>query len=294
MILITGSTGFVGTHLVRGLAEAGHKVRALVRDPASAGKFAGLDVETAAGDVGNPDSLVTAARGCDAVIHLVGIIQPGPGYTFRSVHVEGTRNVLEAAKRAGTVRQFIYQSALGTRPDAPTEYFRTKHEAEKLTKVSGLEYTITRPSIIYGKGDGFTTKLIEIIKLSPVVPVIGTGRTLFQPVYVGDLVQAFLKIIYNEGYFGRTLEICGPGTLSFDEIVESLMGALGSRKVSVHVPLSLVRPAAFVMERLLPKPPVTTDQLKMLDEDNVCRLNALEEMGIRPVPFREGLAKFIK
>ncbi len=107
------------------------------------------------------------SQGCEAVIHLVGIIQPGPGYSFKSVHVEGTRNVVEAAKAAGTVRHFIYQSALGTGPDAKGGYYETKYAAEGLTKASGIEYTITRPSIIFGKGDGFTAKMVQLIRQIP-------------------------------------------------------------------------------------------------------------------------------
>ncbi len=122
-----------------------------------------------------------AADGCDAVIHLVGIIQPGPGYSFKSIHVDGTNNTVEAAKAAGTVKHFVYQSALGTRPDAVAEHHRTKYQAEEITKASGIPYTITRPSIIFGKGDGFTTRMTEVIRGAPVVPILGDGKGLVLP-----------------------------------------------------------------------------------------------------------------
>ena len=295
MILVTGATGFVGSHLVGALAKAGHKVRALVRGGGSAGtrNIAMEGVEIAYGDVGDLNSLNAAAEGCDCVIHLVGIIQPGPGYTFESIHVEGTRNVIDAAAAAGSVRHFIYQSALGTRKGAQSGYHRTKYLAEEMTKASGLNYTITRPSIIYGEGDGFTKRLRDVIKLMPVVPIIGPGKGRLQPIFIDDLVEVFLRIAGKAAYFGRTLELGGPEKLTFDEIVAQLKTALGSNKPTVHFPIPLVRPVVKFMEALLPRPPVTEDQLVMLQEDNICSMNDLMDLGIRPVKFAEGLSYFL-
>lgn len=293
MILVTGASGFVGSHLVKGLSEAGHSVRAMVRRPGEVERIKGERIEAAIGDVGNPESLLSAVRGCEAVIHLVGIIQPGPGYSFKSVHVDGTKNVIEAAKAAGTVRHFIYQSALGTGPDAKGGYYETKYAAEGLTKASGLEYTITRPSIIFGKGDGFTARMVQLVNQMPVVPVVGSGTVKLQPVYIDDLVEVFKRIILNPGFYGKTLEVGGPEQLTFNEIMDDIKGALGSKKPTVHVPLCLVRSAAAVMERLLPHPPVTNEQLDMLQKDNVCDTGALEGLGISPTPFKAGLKKFL-
>lgn len=293
MILVTGASGFVGSHLVKGLSEAGHFVRAFIRRPDEAGRIQGERIETAIGDVGDPESLLDAVQGCEAVIHLVGIIQPGPGYSFKSVHVEGTRNVLEAARAAGTVKHFIYQSALGTGPDAKGGYFETKYAAEGLTKESGLEYTITRPSIIFGKRDGFTAKMVQLVNQMPLVPVVGRGTVRLQPVYIDDLVEVFKKITLNPGYYGKTLEVGGPEQLTFNEIIHDIKEALGSKKPTVHVPLCLVRPAASVMERLLPHPPVTNEQLDMLQKDNVCDTGSLGAFGIKPTTFKAGLKKFL-
>lgn len=294
MILVTGAAGFVGSHLVKGLVKAGHEVRALVRDLESAAGIKGRNVNLFVGDVTEPDSLTGVAEGCDAVIHLVGIIQPGPGYTFQSIHQEGTQNIIDAVRESWSVRHFIYQSALGTRKGAVSEYHRTKYIAEELTRGSGLNYTITRPSIIFGKGDGFTTRLTQVIRLAPVVPVIGPGKGLLQPVYIEDLVKVFVGIVGNPDYYGMTLEVGGPEELTFDEVVEDLRSALHSVKPVIHVPTALMRPAAALMERILPHPPVTLDQLIMLDEDNITSENAVYEFVEKPVSYREGLKKFLK
>ncbi|MHB8173752.1 MAG: complex I NDUFA9 subunit family protein, partial [Nitrospirota bacterium] len=316
MILVTGATGFVGSHLVKRLASSGVAVRALVRNREKARKLftappstnAGHgahgvpgasrptietgdallpNIELATGDVGDLESLVRAAEGCEAVVHLVGIIQPAQGQSFRSIHVEGTKNVLEAAKTAGTVRHFVYQSALGTRPNARSEYHKTKYMAEELTRSSGLNWTITRPSIIYGPGDEFTLRMKSLMELPlPFVPLLGSGKGLFQPVYIDDLAEALARITGEPKYYGKVAELCGPRRLTLDEVVRKIAAAIGKKKSLAHMPILFASPAVMAMEKLLPKPPVTLDQLLMLQEDNVCTANFMDELGIKPVDFR--------
>lgn len=292
MILVTGASGFVGSHLVNKLAARGTSVRALIRNPDKAGRLP-EGVEAARGDISDRESLVRAASGCEAVIHLVGIIQEGPGYTFRSVHVEGTGNMLAAAKEAGTVRHFIYQSSLGTSKDAKGGYFRTKYQAEELVKASGLDYTVTRPSIIYGPGGDFITKMVQLFRQGPVVPIIGSGEGRLQPVFIDDLTEAIAKVVLNPEYFGRTLELGGPEQLTFNQIMEQIKAALGSRKGFVHLPLSMMLPVVSAMEKFMPNPPVTTDQIAMLQRDNVCSLDDMKALGITPVRFADGLKTFL-
>ena len=160
MILVTGGMGFVGSHLIRQMRKQGLHVRALVRNPEKAKELKELKVELIPGDIADRDALDDAAAGVERVIHLVGIIQEAHGATFQGVHVEGTRNLIAAAKKAG-VRHFLYQSALGTRPAAKSEYHRTKWQAEELVRASGIPFTILRPSLIYGPGDQFTLRLAE-------------------------------------------------------------------------------------------------------------------------------------
>ena len=293
MILVTGANGFVGRHLVERLRKDGIAVRALVRDPSRAQKLRDLGAEVAAGDVSDPVSLETAAAGCDRVIHLVGIIQEGRGFTFRSIHVDGTRNVLAAAKKAG-VKQFFHQSALGTRENARSEYHRTKWDAEQLVGASGLPYTILRPSLIYGPGDLFTIRLAEMIKLAPVLPVIGSGRSKVQPIFIGDVTACIARAVMDDRFLNKAFEIGGPEQLTYEEVTKAIAAVLGVKRSTVHMPMFFMRTMAKVAETVLPKPPLTTDQLIMLQEDNVCDLKDIREaFGIEPVKFREGLAKFL-
>jgi len=293
MILVTGATGFVGGHLVKRLRQEGFKVRAVVRTPAKAGALKDLGVEVVPGDIDDRASLEAAAKGCDRIIHLVGIIQEGRGFTFRSVHIEGTGHVLDAAKKAG-IRHVVYQSALGTRENAKSEYHRTKWEAEKLVRASGIPYTILRPSLIYGPGDLFTIRISEMIKLSPVLPVIGSGRSKIQPIYIEDVTSCIVKIAAGDPHLGKTYEIGGPDELTYEEVTKAIAAAMGVDRPVVHMPLLFMRTMAKVAEAILPKPPVTTDQLIMLQEDNVCSLRDIREVfGIEPVGFREGLSRFL-
>jgi uncharacterized protein YbjT (DUF2867 family) len=293
MILVTGATGFVGSNLVRRLRHDDVAVRALVRNPAKGQALKDIGVDIAEGDVSDKASLEKAVAGCERVVHLVGIIQETPGATFRTVHVDGTRNVLDAAQKAG-VRQVFYQSALGTRPGAKSMYHRTKWEAEELVRAGTIPYTILRPSIIYGPGDRFTMRLSDMIKRSPVLPVIGTGRSRVQPLYIDDEVSCIVKAITGDAFLNEMYEIGGPDQLTYEEVTVAIADALGIYRPTLHMPLFLVRNAARLLESVLPVPPVTTDQLIMFQEDNVCSMRDIHDaFGIKPIKFREGLKKFI-
>ena len=294
MILVTGGTGFIGTHLIRRMRQEGLSVRAVVRSPGKAQALKDIGVDVVPGDISDKASLENAAVGVERVVHLVGIIQEAPGVTFKGVHVEGTANLVDAAKKAG-VRHFCYQSALGTRAGAASAYHRTKWEAEELVRKSGIPYTILRPSLIYGQGDKFTIRLSEIIKQSPVLPIIGSGKSKVQPLYIDDAVSCIVKAVTCDSCLHDIFEIGGPEQLTYEEVTRAIAEALGGKRPAVHVPLLFMKPMARVLETVLKKPPVTTDQLVMLQEDNVCSMRDIREaFGIEPILFREGLKKFIR
>lgn len=293
MILVTGGTGFVGSHLIKKMRQEGLSVRAVVRSPAKAIELRDLGVEVVPGDVSDKASLERAVQGIERVVHLVGIIQEAPGATFQSVHVDGTRNLAEAARKAG-VRHFLFQSALGTRANAKSQYHRTKWEAEELVRGSGIPSTVLRPSLIYGPGDQFTIRLSDMIRLSPILPIIGSGSSKVQPLFINDAVACIVKAVTSDAYLNELYELGGPEQLSYEEVTRAIAAALGVSRPALHLPLLFMRSMARVMETVLPKPPVTTDQLIMLQEDTVCSMKDIRDaFGIEPILFQKGLSTFI-
>lgn len=294
MILVTGGTGFVGSHLIKRMRQEGLPVRAIVRDLDKAWALNNLGVDVVKGDVSDTDSLEKATIGVERIIHLVGIIQEAAGATFQRVHVDGTRNLLEAARKSG-VRHFFYQSALGTRPNAKSEYHKSKWAAEELVRASGISFTILRPSLIYGPGDQFTIRLSEMIRLSPVLPIIGSGRSKVQPIFIDDVATCIMTAVTSDCCLNEIYEIGGPDQLTYEEVTVAIADAMGVKRPTLHLPLFFMKSMATVLKAVLPKPPVTTDQLIMLQEDTVCTMRDIRDaFGIEPLGFREGLEKFIR
>ncbi|MEW6408929.1 MAG: complex I NDUFA9 subunit family protein [Nitrospirota bacterium] len=293
MILVTGATGFVGGHLIKRLIAEGYKIRCLVRDPSKASMIISAGAEPVTGDISEPESLKEAVSGVEKVIHLVGIIQEGKGFTFKSVHVDGTKNLIEVSKNGG-VRFFYYQSALGASKDGKTEYFRTKWEAEEIVQGSGLSYTIFRPSIIYGASDKFTLKLMDILRKTPVMPIFGSGDSLLQPIYIDDLITCIIKVLEDQQYHNRIFEIGGPEHITYEDIVNAIQQAIGKERMKLHIPVNILKPGIKFLEEILSTPPITTDQLTMLMMDNICERDSVRKnFGFEPLPFREGLKRFL-
>ncbi|MBP6963448.1 MAG: complex I NDUFA9 subunit family protein [Armatimonadetes bacterium] len=289
MILITGGTGFVGSHVVRALTEARLEVRCLARTPAS---IEGASVVV--GDVTDPGSLADAVSGVETIVHLVGIIRERGRATFERVHVEGTRNVIEAAGARG-VRRIIHMSALGARPDGVSRYETTKWQAEELVRASGMEWVVVRPSVIIGERGEFTGILRDLVTRPPVIPVIGTGTYRLQPLYVRDLARAFVRVQADGSLWGSVYEFGGPEQLTFNEMLRVTAEVLGVRKPMVHLPLWLMKPLIASMERLTARFPITSDQLAMMAGDSVTERNAFaESFEIEPTPFREALELSLK
>lgn len=294
MILLTGGTGFVGGHLVDELLRDSFKIRCLVRDPEKAARLAGAGCELVRGDILDPASVMNAITPeIDAVIHLVGILAESKGSTFKAVHAEGTRNVVASCIVKG-VKKYLHMSALGTRSGARSEYHRTKWEAEETVRASGLDYSIFRPSVIFGPGDAFTTVFARIMKFSPVVFIPGDGKSLMQPVFVKDVARAFAAALKTPPGVPRVYELAGPDTYTFDSIIDRIAFVLDKRRYKVHIPMSVMRLNASVAERVFKKPPVSRDALIMLEEDNVTKRRDLEEaFGIRPTLFIDGLRRYL-
>ncbi len=290
-VLVTGGSGFVGGHVVPRLRADGRDVRALVRDPARAGD---LDAELVQGDMTDPASLRAAMAGCDVVIHLVAIRQGRPEQ-FQRVMVDGTRNLLAAAKEAD-VRRFVLMSALGTTAETKdlVPYYNAKWTQEQDVKASGSEHVIFRPSFVFAPDGGILPTFAKVARLLPVTPIVGSGRQRIQPIWADDVAAYFSRAVDLDAAANRTFEIGGPDAVSWNEFWERLRRTLGiRRRPSVHVPMGLMRLNALVTERLPGDVPLTRDLLKMLEAgDNVVtETSAVPTFGIPLVPLDEQLRR---
>ena len=287
-VLITGGTGFVGTAIVTTLSDV--DLTLLVRSPSEASTPG--NVVKVQGDVTDPASLAGKLNGIETVIHLVGIIEEQGGATFDSIIRQGTGNVVAEAKRAG-VQHFIHMSALGARNDPEYAYHTAKWKAEEAVKTSGIPYTIFRPSVIFGPDDGFINPLAGLVRTFPVVPVVGSGTSRFQPVSLQDVADAFVRAVADrETTIGQTYELGGAKAYTYQEMLDVIADVMGKKRPKVHVPVELmkvvVRASAPLPRKL--RPPVTSEQLKMLALDNSTPNSATERLiGRTPVALEDGI-----
>ncbi len=295
MILVTGATGFVGGHVVHALRADRRDVRCLVRDRRKAETLETWGCELVEGDVTEPASVRAAVAGCDTVVHLVAIRQ-GRKEQFQRIMVDGTRELLAASTEAGVTR-FVHMSALGTGPDTKdlVPYYGAKWEEEQDVKAGGIPYVIFRPSFIFARDGGILPTFVKLAKLTPVTPIIGSGRQRIQPIWADDVAAHFAKAVDLDAATDRTFELGGPDAVSWNEFWERLKRALGQRRPSVHVPIGLMKLNALVTERLPGNIPLTRDLLKMLEHgDNVVTdTSAVQVFGLPLVPLDEQLRRSV-
>ncbi len=293
MILVTGGAGFVGGHVVHALRADDKPVRALVRDGRRAAKLESWAVELAEGDMTDLASLRSALAGVDTVVHLAAIRQGRPEQ-FQRVMVDGTRNLLAEAAERG-VRRFVHMSALGTSEETKdlVPYYGAKWQTEQDVKASGIPYVIFRPSFIFGPDGGILPTFAKLARLTPVTPIIGSGRQRIQPIWADDVGAYFTQAVDSEAAVNRLFELGGPDAVTWNEFWRRLKRARGMRRPSVHVPVALMRINALVTERLPGNIPLTRDLLKMLEAgDNVVTdTSAVEVFRIPLVPLDEQLRR---
>ena len=290
-IFISGGTGFVGGHVCRALRERGHELRLLVHHRGGAPENG---IEYFEGDVTRPASFAEGLSGCDAVINLVGIIRefPSKGITFERLHVQATEAMLEVTRKRG-IRRFLQMSALGARPAAVSAYHQTKWRAEESVRGSGLEWTIFRPSLIFGPHDAFINLLAAQLRLAPVMPVIGSGSYRLQPIHADDVARCFALALEMPGAVGQAYELCGVDRVSYEELLDMIAAALGrSRPFKPHLPLGLMK-LVIPLAQGIPQFPITMDQLQMLLEESVCGGEWRQTFGFEPRGLRGGIAEYL-
>lgn len=281
---LIGASGYVGTHMALHLLEAGHQVRVLSRR----GRGPIPKVQYVPGNVATGEGLSEAIKGQDAVIYLAGIIRERGGQTYRGVHVDGVRQALETCLKLG-VKRYLHMSALGANPHSKSHYSASKGEAEALVRASGLDWTIFRPSLIFGEGDDFFGGVLKglVRAPAPVIPQIGNGHFPFRPIWVGDVVACFAQALHNPITVAQAYDLVGPSEYSFRELLLKVRDALGVRKPLFPVPLWLMDRLIPLMS-LLPFSPITSDQYLMLKAGNTAdptkmkRVFNLEQRFLEP------------
>lgn len=285
-IVVFGGSGFIGRYLVRHLAQDGWRIVVAVRDPLDARFLQPLgdvgQIVPVACDIGDPEQVAAVLARADAVVNLVGLLYERGKQTFRRIHVDAARNIGEAAAAAGITR-VVQISAIGAAPNSPSNYARSKAAAEDALRKAVPQAVILRPSIVFGPEDGFFNLFARIATLSPVLPLFGGGMTRFQPVYVDDVARAIVAALDLPEAAGRTFELGGPRVYSFRQLMEIVRRETRRRPMLVSVPFALAQLKATFLQ-LLPVPPLTTDQVRLLKIDNVVApgANTIADLGVRP------------
>ena len=284
-ITIFGGSGFLGRHAVRALAKSGWRIKVACRHPNRAFFLRPLgqvgQIALIKCDITDPEQVLAALHGSEAAINLPGLLYPR-GQSFEDVHVAGAAHVAQAAAHLG-IRALIHVSAIGAGTESQSHYAQTKTEGETRVRAAFPAATILRPSIVFGPEDQFFNKFAALARLSPALPLIGGGRTRFQPVFVGDVATAIGAALTNPEAQGRTYELGGPTIYSFRELMQIVLRETGRKRLLVPLPFWLATLKAFFLQ-LAPKPLLTPDQVELLRQDNVVAPTAftLADLGIRP------------
>jgi uncharacterized protein YbjT (DUF2867 family) len=286
-VLVTGASGLVGVHTCKELSKTGWQVRAMIRDPAKAAMALGqLPVEFRIGDVRDASSLRSALSGCGAVVHLAAIAIESKTEKYGESNTAATERLISAA-RAESVDRLIFMSQNGADSRSRYAFLHSKGVAQDSVKTSCLQWTILRPSVIFGPEDEFANVLARLIRLSPqIFPLPNGGVARFQPIAVDDVARVIRLCLEKRETVRQIYELGGPAALTLRQMTERILMAMGTDRKLVPVPVTLLRPLVALVQRLLPNPPVTTSLLDLLGIDNAVTRNALtEDFRLMPVPF---------
>ena len=285
LVTIFGGSGFVGRHTVRALAKAGYRIRVATRHPNLAQHLPPMghvgQIQLFKCDALEPDQVATAVAKANIVINLAGILAPGGGQGFDDVHVDAAATIARSAASAGA-QTLVHMSALGADVESPSKYTRSKAEGEIRVRQAFPDAVVLRPSIVFGPEDSFFNRFAAIARLLPALPLIGGGKTKFQPVFVGDVAAAIRRCVEDTGTRGKTLELAGPTVYSFRDLMQFILETTGRRRLLVPVPFPIAMIKGAVLG-ILPKPLLTMDQVRMLKTDNIATGAAsFADLGIVP------------
>ncbi|MFC2149633.1 NAD-dependent epimerase/dehydratase family protein [Candidatus Auribacterota bacterium] len=299
MILVTGASGYIGSHLVLSLCQDGKKVFCLVRKTTPKAQIDFLrscGAEVVEGDLSDCAAFLPVIEGkVKRVVHLVGSIVASKKESFEAVHRGKTAAIVDLCKKINA-EKIVLLTAVGAAPDAESEYSRTKWLAEEEVRKSSIPYVILRASLVFGNEGGLRNskmlvKLSKMVRHFPVIPFIGSGKSLVQPVFIGDLVACLKKAVCDDSIVNKTFEIAGPEKMTFDELIQKIADHNDVRRIIMHIPTALMKPLADLLEKVLEAPPVSRDQMKLLEKDNVCDVTDMENtFPVKMVKFSEGFS----
>jgi uncharacterized protein YbjT (DUF2867 family) len=289
VLLLTGATGLLGSAVLRRLVAGGEPVRCLVRDPRRLGPER-VRVQIALGDLSNPASFRNALRGVQTVVHLAASIRDQALGSIEELTGMATLRLVRAAERAGATR-FVFFSAIGASAHSPPRFFRAKALAERAVEESSLDTTVFAPSIVYSPGDPFL-KLLERVSYLPAMPVSGSGKALYQPIWAEDVADCVMAALAGGGDGRGRFELAGPDVLSYDAIVETALRSFGRRRPLLHVPLPIVRTGLRLTERVAgPAAFATWDEAELMEMPMTTPKGTsdAESLGVTPLPMRSVL-----
>jgi uncharacterized protein YbjT (DUF2867 family) len=290
LVTVFGGSGFLGRYVVQALARTGCRVRVAVRRPYGATYLQPLgsvgQIVAVQANLRDAASVRRAVESVDGVVNLVGILQSSGKQSFEAVQANGAGVVARAAKDAGA-RALVHVSALGADRSSPSAYARSKAEGEDLVRSAFPDATVLRPSIIFGPEDEFFNRFASLARFVPFLPLFGGGKTRFQPIYAGDVAQAVIAGLDGRARPGVPYELGGPAIYSFREILDLIADYTDRKRPYISIPFAIAKLQAFFLQ-MLPNAPLTVDQLRLLQSDNVVSADAvaeartLDHLGIKP------------
>jgi len=300
LVTIYGGSGFVGRHAVRAFAQRGWRIRVAVRRPELAFHLQPLgrvgQIHAVQANLRYPDSVARALEGAEVAVNLVGILYERGRQSFEAVQAAGAGAVAKAAAAAGT--RLVHVSAIGADARSASGYARSKAAGEKAVSSAIREAVILRPSVVFGQEDDFFNRFAELARWLPALPLIGDGKTRFQPVFVGDVAAAIVAAAEERARPASIYELGGPEVKTFRELLELMLRVIGRERLLVPLPFALARLQAFFLE-FLPKPPLTRDQVRLLERDNVVSPKAeregrtLKGLGFAPTSLEAILPSYL-